>query len=108
MPLDVTTLNRHLGRILGDLPVQFVHKGRAYGPAGVTRGPISEDQRLMAGGLDLKLDSNLYVQASVLYGATIAVGDPIAIGTDQLKAHDVRKSADNAQLLIITLSWARR
>jgi hypothetical protein len=110
-------LNRHLDRILADLPVQFNHKGIFYGPAGVTRGPVTENQQLMAGGLDLKLDSNLYVKAEIMGTVEIRIGDPIAIRheTDDgavdsvpLKVHDIKKSADNAQLLTITLAWARR
>lgn len=107
MPLHLPTLNRHLDKIVGDLPVTFKHKTVTYGPAGVTRGPISEDQQLMAGGLDIKLDSNLFVKAEILT-APIKVGDSILIGTERLKVHSANASADAGQLLKIVLAWDRQ
>ena len=107
MPLDLTTLNRHLTTLVGDLPVSFTHKGTIYGPAGVTRSKLREDQKLMLGGLDAKLDSILYVKASVLGAATIAIGDQIFIGSERLTVHDLDRSADAGQLVKLTLAWLK-
>lgn len=107
MPLHLPTLNRHLDKLVGDLPVAFRHRSVTYGPAGCTRSPLSEDQQLMAGGLDLKLDSNLQVKADILK-TPIKVGDSIIIGSDRLKAHSVKLSEDAGQLVKVVLAWDRQ
>jgi len=108
MPLDLATLNRHLTTIVGDLPVTATISGQTVTG---TRGPITDDQRLLLGGLDEKLAFNLYFKADAFTASTPpGIGILVEITGDptKYKVADRKLSADNGQLVILTLAFARR
>lgn len=106
MPLDAATLNRHLDKIVGDLPITVFIDGAAFTG---TRGPISENQRLLLGGLEEKLAWNLYCKADAFGGVAIpGIGALVESEGVVYKIVDRNDSADGHQLLRFVLAFARR
>lgn len=103
MPLDLATLDRHLGLLTGQLTVQFAWNGTPY--SGIKTTPtISET--LMIGGQDYEVAFEIFVRLAVVPSAP-DIGNVFVVEGKHYKVLRVRPSPDNSQLLGISLGWAR-
>ena len=103
MPFDPTTLDNHLKRVTGELPVTFTWNAVNY------QGTVSTptfSETLMIGGFDYDIVWHLYIRAALLPSIP-AIGQAFTIATLIYKVLRVRPSPDSSQLLNFALGYAR-
>ena len=107
MPLSLPTLDRHLVRLTGELPVTFSIP--EWGPESFSgsRSTPTFSQTLLVGGFDQQVAEDLFVRKAAL-PAIPAEGLIVVINQKHYKILRVRPSPDNEQLLNLALGWARQ
>lgn len=105
MALSLSTLNGHLTRIITDLPVTFIWNGVSYQ---AVRSSPTLSQTLEVGGIDEKIEFQLFVKADALPTIKPHEGAIFTIDGIKMRVLEVKKSPDDAQLLSFALGFARQ
>lgn len=105
MAFDLSIFNGHMDRVISDMPVTFMWENLPY--QGVKTTP-DFTQELEIGGIDQKIQFNLFVKADSFNAVFPKEGDIFVIDGIRMKVIEVRKSPDSGQVLNFQMAFARR
>lgn len=103
MSLDPAILNGHLDRVMTDLPIAFTWNGAAFSGARTTPDQMQEAE---IGGLDQKVQFNLYIRRSDLPTIRPGIGAIFVMEGVSYKVLEIAVAPDG-NLLRYAMGFAR-
>ena len=105
-PLNLAAFDEHLTRVIDDLPVPFTWNGKPYTG---TRSSTDNSQLLVVGGVEQKIEYQLFIKTSTMTATRLPhEGDIFIMDNERMRVVRTRRSPDSVLLLTCDMAFSRQ